>query len=442
MQSLRAVCDWQSLMDSGDRASPESYIASLRSQLPTPEPISEQTRSALEKIGVTEDSDPNEDYAVKCVSVLRSRLSDRVLKYIEDSRLLFAEVNAAFPAAQMVRCHDGRCAVILTSGLHKLCYRIIRALCTRVQAGDAIFERDDFAKTAQIIADICFWYKNAYESHGPQYTIPPRQMFLASDLTAEAMMFCVAHEIAHATFRIDPDLNHVAVGGRDEEFDADGTACFVTLSRPPEQQDAAEFQRSYAGAELFLRVYQILERYGLAFSYDEHPNFDERLERLRLVAKMRCNWDEEQFLGLTDIARAFEALTDVVVESFSTLRKDESVLRAAEAHIKALNELLEACTGAAVPNYLGFYASAKALLDQPYSESFVELLRSKATEFVRTCASAGIATNEKQKLSAFQKYKLLLGLFSNLREPAASVFMSALEESSFRATASEALDAT
>jgi len=387
------------------------------------------------KLGMTDSaviaSHTAVDYALSCLEDLQPRLAQATCDLIRDRKILIAEINSDFPAAQMWQCEDGRCAIVLTRALHQVYYRLIRALCTRLTFSSGEETTIPFEATCEIVSDIAFWYKNSLESAGPSYPITTNQVVVASRITKEAMVFCLAHELSHAVFRLHGDLARFAENGKEEEFSAD-LGALVALLSTADNTEIELVEIRYCAAEMFLWVQIVFERLGLEFCFDEHPTFQERLEMLRLALTQFCKSSEDA-RAVSSLAACFAAICAKVSETLNAPDSEEKALtRAAQSRIAELDALLTECTGGFVPDYFSFYPRASKLLQQPGSETFFRIMARCTEEFANTCIDKTKTATDEERWRAFQKFKLFLGLSKNMDEPVRSMFEAALQHTSFQ----------
>jgi hypothetical protein len=436
LTSKRAKVQWETLQSTVDTTTPENLLASLHRQLPkfqrSASDLPPATRDALKHFGATDSAALAEkissmDYALWCLEALLPRLSRETQELVRNGQILVAEINSDFPAAQMWHCDDGRFAIVFTRELHQVYYRLIRALCTRLSPSNSEEASLPFEKTCEIVSDIAFWYKNSLESTGPSYPITPNQLMMASRITKEAMVFCLAHELSHAVFRLHSALAQFAQNGKEEELSADVFALGALMSTPEGGADSEFPQISFSGAEMFLRVQIIFERLGLEFYFGEHPTFRERLVYLRLMLSQLCQ-SPDSLRNISSASDCFATLCEKVFEHLNDSTKEEKALtRAAQSHMAELDVLLEQCTGGFVPDYATFYPKASEMLQQPGSEMFFKVMNRCTQDFANICASKTKTSSDADRWRSFQKYKLFLGLTQHLNEPVRSMFMAALQ---------------
>src|SRR4030095_1351805 len=101
--------------------------------------------------------------------------------------------------------------------------------------------------------------------------------------------------------------------------------------------------------------------------------------------------------------------------------------RMAANRMEELERLLNKCTDGFVPDYATFYQEAADILNKPGSDTFLEVLRSTADEFARSCMSESSFADPKARIKSFQKVKLFFGLINYLREPVRSVFTAVIQ---------------
>ena len=146
---------------------------------------------------------------------------------------------------------------------------------------------------------------------------------------------------------------------------------------------------------------------------------------------------------MTSLSRAIEKLFTEIIGILKTrgLEYLHFYRRAANQIVEEMNELLQECTGGLVPDYARFYREAPRIFDKGYSHRLCKEIAKVTKEFLESSKElpdtndilAKLNSNDKKfKLSLeksrrdFQKYKLLIGLIGQMRNPARSIFEKAL----------------
>jgi hypothetical protein len=244
------------------------------------------------------------------------------MRFFEHGFIVCAEINDPAPRAYMQPLDEGY-AIVFTSGLRGLIYRVARIIATRfVPEGgsDVKLEVTTFAETARVLAEAFWWVQMTGRAFGPDYPITQQQVLIASRLASEAETFLLAHEIGHI---IDEASNHtnpifrklgssLTFDHRTEYVaDAIGLRLALETTNTAEKRSAENLAFTYAGIEFALQVYHALEQVGLEFA-NTHPSASSRLRFIR--SEIRAGCPSKLFRALTSMASAIETLISEAIK--------------------------------------------------------------------------------------------------------------------------------
>ena len=422
---------------------PKQYIAAQQSKSPRrPIRISDLPKDKIqhleEVMKVTSHSsekalakvDSVGDYGEYLLGLIRQGLPRETLRFLEEGLIAVGEIGDQTPNAYTERVGAG-CAILFNSGLRDFVYRVARAFSTRAQPNTLAGTEATVSieETARVVAEIFWWFNETGMPFGPGYTIQPHQILFAHRLATAAEMFLLAHELSHATAMIKADGSSTepALGtAQVDEFLADGEGIAIVLANITNRIGPSSMSPdwAYAGAEFALQISATFEALGARF-VESHPPATERLSFVRNFTSENLpdstSWDSiYQPAHVIDLV--FQALTKTIL---SPSAEQADFLRRAEEEIaKELIELLNRCSGGAVPDYFTFSSEASAILNRGYSSRILEEVGQIAYTFMHNIETAGVS---RGAWIAFQQYKLLLGLAGDMAEPARSVFLSALD---------------
>jgi hypothetical protein len=102
--------------------------------------------------------------------------------------------------------------------------------------------------------------------------------------------------------------------------------------------------------------------------------------------------------------------------------------REAQHIASEFENLLNRCTGGAVPNYVTFYMEAGNIFGRGYSHKVLERVANIARDWFADLESSESAALDQKRLVQFQRFKLLLGyVMQYMPDPARSIFLTALQ---------------
>jgi hypothetical protein len=216
------------------------------------------------------------DHGQYLLEALAARVALPVAEILKEG-LVKIEIAEGWNLNVCVKKHDDGYTVVFSSALRRLLYRVTRILATRMHpcgSGEHSAEASEgFEDTTRRIVEVLWWGKTASAVFGPDYPITHDQIEVACLLAHEAEMFLLAHEVAHifdegvegqfdrAAALNHPDIAPTLTASYRSEYVADAMGVRLTMgfgaANPPLGQDAASFR--YAGAELALRIVQLIE---------------------------------------------------------------------------------------------------------------------------------------------------------------------------------------
>jgi hypothetical protein len=370
------------------------------------------------------------------LSGLHSSLPPIAQQLLRDGRLVVGEIGAVSPNAHVTRLEEDQFVVVLHSGLFSFLYRIARPLASAVfrpmkDVGSGI----DVPKLARIIAEIFWWLQRTGDSFGPEYEIALEQKHLANLLAMSAERFLLAHELGHVLFAIgamsEVGLAEQLDDSMEEHFadviglDLNLRACLVKRG----DSDPMWLMLAYAGAELALQIWSVMERIGLDFVDGVHPPAPQRIAMLRDSLRAWCKTDNT-FETIATAAKVFEHVFNDVSQIIAQPGDHGATFETeADSLIGEFEHLLDRCSKEHVPDYATFYSEAPELLSRGYPESVINRVFFSVVDRFKEATSQGPEdwTDKVQGIKRFSQFKLLFGLIDHMPEPAKSVYGTALD---------------
>ncbi|MDY0977785.1 hypothetical protein SOM61_22740 [Massilia sp. CFBP9012] len=414
------------------------YFEELVKEHPLPEISIADVEPLCTEIGVQVDRNVLcRDRVGELLAELEPFLPLTVQKMLHDGRLVAGEIGKDAPNAHVIELDNQQYVVVLHSGLFEFLYRIARPLASAVfRSSDDQQDQQgiDFPELARVVAEAFWWLKQTGSSFGPEYPIAVEQKILASLVATNAERFLLAHEIGHVIFALGKDQSGVAdqFTDADEEHFADHLALQFTLSAGMEdakRNDAMSLMLTYAGAELALQIWGVMEQIGLLFVDGVHPPTSERIAMLRRSLRDQCE-SEQIFdsivMPAVVIERAFNEVAQIIVSPGTHAPIYEAQ---AASLLNDLERLLETCADNPIPDYYSFYTEMPALLSHGYPEVVLIQVFSKVAEnFSELCREGKQIADQTDAIKRLNRYKLLLGLSENLPEPAKSLYGASIRQ--------------
>lgn len=375
------------------------------------------------------------DRVLDLLSELQSSLPPAAQELLSDGRLVVGEIGAEEPNAHVTRLDDDQFVVILHSGLFEFLYRIARPLASAVFRSTADDVTGiDTPELARIIAEVFWWLQNTGGSFGPEYEVTVGQKHLANILAMRAERFLLAHELGHVLFAMgmmsELELTERLDDSMEEHF-ADVTALHLSLNACIGESEGADqmwLTLTYAGTELALQIWGVMERIGLNFVDGVHPPTTQRIAALRSSLRERCETDEAfEAIVMTAkvIERAFDEVSQIILQpgNYATTFKVE-----AESLVGEFRHLLDRCSKERIPDYSTFYTEALALLSRGYPESVLQSVFADVADCFKESMSQDLEGADKAEvIKRFSQYKLLFGLTNHMPEPVKSLYDAALD---------------
>jgi len=372
------------------------------------------------------------DRATLLISDLRCALPDALLQLLDNGSLAVGEIGLETPNAYYQQVEKDQFLVIMHSGLFEFLYRIARPLAAAVfrtnESPNSGVESPDFAR---IVAEIIWWQLEGGSSFGPEYEITTDQRRLAELLTTFAEKFLLAHELGHVLVALErksnADFNDESDTG--EELIADWAAVKLTLTalyKVQENPDPMYVSLVYAGAELALQIWGVMESIGLNFVDSVHPPTNHRLKMLRGEFRAYCPSDDV-FNSLMTVAiiieKTFRQVSNIILDPSEHAEKFEEETKSLICEIE---QLLEECSANTVPDYVTFYKKSPTLFSRGYPHEILSQVFEKITaDFAAMSAEEPTLHLDTTTQRRFNKFKLLFGLTNEMPEPAKALYQAA-----------------
>lgn len=413
----------------------QAYLQTLVEQYPLPELPAYRAQALMDELGVPNPKlnlDSRNRVGV-LLDELQSSLPAITQKLLHDGHLVVGEIGVDVPNAHVMRLDGNQFVVVLHSGLFAFLYRIARPLASAVFRPTTGTEAGiDTPELARVIAEIFWWQQKTGRSFGPEYEVTVEQKLLASILSMRAERFLLAHELGHILFTMEMTSKLEFTGHLDglmEEHLADVAALNLSINactNESHERDPLWLGLTYAGAELALQIWGLMERLGLVVD-GNHPSATQRITVLRSSLREWCE-TEEIFESITMAAkvieRAFAEVCQIIEQPGDHLPNFEAK---AESLVGEFIHLLDQCSKTRIPDYSTFYTEALALLSHGYTESILQRIFVKVADCFKETMSQDFGDTDKTEvIKIFSQYKLLFGLANILPEPAKSIYETAL----------------
>lgn len=222
---------------------------------------------------------------------LKSTLPQEVVNQVDNQQIRTICIAHEIPNCY-VKFFSEQSAIVMSQGLSRLFFRIIRLLCKiMLPAGDDPRNQYTIEEIGYKLGEILWWFNKTRMPWGPSYPISKYQLEYASDLTRNAEIFFLAHEFSHIWFDILKKAKHPGTGfieGHEEEFQADYYGALFTL-----RIKTVPKLLLIAGVMLGLDIFIALETsWGIDFG-ETHPPMSER--RKMIEAALVSNSTEEGY---------------------------------------------------------------------------------------------------------------------------------------------------
>ena len=421
------------------RTAAQSHLVLLGEKHPLPDLVSVLSKGELDALGLSMKrlKSGEHDRALDLLSELMGSLPTALLPIIEQGHLVVGEIGIEAPNAHVIPLKDDEFVVVMHSGLFAFLYRVARPLASAVfrtteeVAGSTGIEMPQLART---IAEIFWWLRKTDTSFGPDYDITREQIYLANLLAMRAERFLLAHEIGHVLQALGERCGELPSGFTDdttEEYLADALALHLTLdasNKHEGERDPTWLMLTYAGAELALHIWNVMERIDFSFLDDIHPPASKRIEMMRTWLREWCDTDEtfgKVTMAAKVIQRAFGEVSRIIMDPAEHAAAFEVE---AETLVTEFLDLLETCSSGAIPDYSTFYSQAPILLSRGYPEQTLVMVFRRVVDRLRECMTE---PSEKQNPVDQQRrlgqFKLLFGLTDNMPDPAKQVYEAELD---------------
>lgn len=415
----------------------QKYLQALVEQHPLPDLSAGLTQAEMGDLGILAGKLHLDfrDRGLYLLSELQSSLPPIGQQLLLDGRLVVGEIGSIVPNAHVTRLDADQFVVVLHSGLFAFLYRIARPLASAVfrstaDAGAGI----DTPELARIIAEVFWWLQKTGDSFGPEYKITLGQKHLANILAMRAERFLLAHELGHVLFamKVMSDVEHIErLDDSMEEHFADITGLYLSLNASTGEREEADqmwLTLTYAGAELALQVWHLMNRIGLDFVDGVHPPASQRIAAMRSSLREWCETNdtfEAILMAATVIERAFNEVGKIIVQPGNHAATFETE---AESLVDEFRCLLDKCSKTRTPDYSTFYTEASELLSRGYPESILHRVFADVVNGFKETMSQNFGGKDKTEvMKKFSQYKLLFGLTDHMPEPAKSVYDAALD---------------
>lgn len=415
----------------------QTYLQTLVEQHPLPSQPAGQIQALMGELGVPaqELNLDLRDRVRVLLDELKSSLPTITQQLLRDDHLVVGEIGVDSPNAHVTRLNGNQFVIVLHSGLFAFLYRIARPLASAVFRSTETTEAGiDTPELARVIAEIFWWQQKTGDSFGPEYEVTFEQKQLASILSMRAERFLLAHELGHILFAMEiaPEAELTEhLDDSMEEHLADVAALNLSLNACMSESQEADpmwLMLTYAGAELALQIWGLMERIGLEFVDGNHPSAAQRINVLRRSLRESCETAEifeSVTMGAKVIERAFNEVGQIIEQPGEHLANFEAE---AASLVGEFNHLLDKCSKERIPDYSTFYKEAPALLSRGYPESVLHRIFVKVVGGFKQTMSQNLEDTAKtEAIKRFSQYKLLFGLANNLPEPAKSVYEAALD---------------
>jgi len=414
----------------------QTYLQALVDQHPVPDLPVGRAQAVMGDLGVRVNMQElmSHNRVLVLLDELKGALPPSAQQLLHDGRLAVGEIGIDVPNAHVIKLDGGQFVVVLHSGLFAFLYRIARPLASTVfrstaDAGAGI----DRPELARVIAEVFWWLQKTGDSFGPQYEVTLGQKFIANLLATGAERFLLAHELGHVLFAMGVQTEVEGAewpGDSIEEHVADMAGLYLSLSPYKDvrgETDQLRLMLAYAGAELALQIWGVMERVGLDFVDGVHPPASQRVDALRHSLREWCETDEI-FEAIVMAAKVIERMFDEVCEIIAEPGDHAATFEMeAEVLVGEFRALLDRCTTALVPDYSTFYTEAPALLSRGYPESVLQKVFIDVIDGFREVMQPDRGgAGQDEVVKSFSQFKLLFGLVEKLPEPEKSVYDAAL----------------
>ncbi|MDG2539842.1 hypothetical protein P5Y53_19340 [Dyella jiangningensis] len=408
------------------------HLQALVAEYPLPEPSEEMLQKTRTDLGLTSQELRlgYRDRVQHLLAELQAALPPIAQRLLSEGRLVVGELGADTPNAHVTRLDGDQFVVVLHSGLFAFLYRIARPLVSAVfrsvggaQAGI------ETPELTRVIAEVLWWQQQTGGYFGPEYSISPEHKYVANVLAMRAERFLLAHEIGHVLLAIgettEEELDHPLDDSKEEHF-ADQLALAWTVRANMEAEEKSDqmwLTLTYAGAELALQIWQLMEEIGISFVDGIHPPASQRIELLRQSLREWCATEDDFEAVIAPakvIERAFGEVGQIILNPGCHAA---NFAAQADSLVRELRGLLAECSKEVTPDYTTFYAQAPALLVRGFPESvlqhvFAEVIGDFEEDVSRNFPSVDKVVAWKR----FSQYKLLFGLVEHMPEPLKSVY--------------------
>lgn len=401
----------------------QSYFQQLISLHPLPKTPESRKQEVLEELGTTFPDVNTQDRIQVLIEQLKAGLPQVIRDSISTGKIVIGELGINTPNAYVTHLSDNQFVVVLTSGMCEFIYRIARAVASAVfRRNDGNNTGIDISELAKVIAEIIWWKDKTDISFGPDYEVTLDQKLIANILTVRAECFLLAHELGHVLVAMEANKEE-SIDNYLEEYHADMTALCINLlanQSVTAVTDHLELMLTYAGAELTLQIWNLLEHFGYNLEDCTHPPAKQRIALLRNVLRDQCESDEV-FHDIIGIAKIIENTFIEVINIVTGKEQDVRKYEIEAAHlVSEFKLLLDQCSTSIIPDYYNFNNKALALLSQGYPET---ILREVFEPVINKLSSTNYDNNiELNTIKNNNQFKLLYSLIRNIPDSIRIVF--------------------
>lgn len=424
------------------------FVRAQQAIHPPRHPTDEEVGAFADRFGLRQEdcAADNRDTAHRLLDRISPGLPSAVLILVQEGRVAVGEVEIDTANAYLKPMADGDFAVLFHSGLSRFIYRIARPLATGLTVDDQSPRNEafDLPELARVIAEVFWWYQETGLAFGPSYDIRAEDILLASALTTYSESFLLAHELGHVYASQTDEWRQGCDPASEllrEEHVADAVGV-LTLLKAEMGPHPRALPVAYAGAELALQIWQLMESVGMSFVDGTHPPAADRVRHLRAFVRKNCA-SEDAFAALLSLALKIDGVfTRVGQVLLDPGEHDAAFERAASSVTEAALKLVRRCTGEMVPNYSTFYVEFPRLLAKGYPEAILERVVVKIAREMKAARqhlpkksdwkspprwTHAEQAHIRQWGVNFQGFKLLYGVSKFLGSPVQELFTSVLD---------------
>ncbi len=363
-------------------------------------------------------------------------LPNEIKTRVEQGQIVVGEVGLKNPFAYIEKFSEDQSLIVMHSGIFEFLYRIARPLSATIFRVEGKSEEIGIntSDLARIICEIFWWQEKTNDNFGPGYLISNEQKYLANLLANSAESFLLAHEFGHAAIWLGADVGVLQspLSPEDEETAADALGLHMFISAqtadPNTPEGFLELSLAYAGAEFSLQVWDVMSRLNLGFVDGVHPPSRRRIDELRTTLRGFTETDEVHN-ALLQIAKQLDQIFGEVVRIIDSRGGEYADLYDQQENelVDAIRKSLFKCAEGPIPDYMTFYSEALDLMNQGYAHSVLQNVFNNVTADFKVSQLQSNEVDQGDALLRFKRFKLLLGLVTNMPEPAKSLYQLSLD---------------